>query len=63
MPVPTVKVILKGEDWTFTKKYIIYDEIIMHEDTDKLAACIKDARECLKISADDCEIKSSMLVR
>ncbi len=62
MPVPTVTVILKGEDWRFSRKFLIYDQVVLDEDSDQIAKCIADAKDCLKISADDCEIKTTMII-
>lgn len=63
MSAKVIKVILKGEDWTFNKKYLIYDEVILDEEADKVKECIKDAQDCLKITADDAEVKTSLVIR
>lgn len=63
MAAKVLKVSLKGEDWTFTKKFLIYDELILDEEAEEVRACIIDAKECLKITPDDAEVKCSLVIR
>ena len=63
MSAKILKVILKGEDWCFTKKYLIYEEVVLDETSDLVRKCMTDARECLKITPDDEEIKTSLVLK
>jgi hypothetical protein len=63
MSAKVLKVILKGEDWTFAKKYLLYDEVILNENSERVQECIQDARECLKVTAEDAEVKASLVLR
>lgn len=63
MSAKVLKVILKGDDWTFSRKYLVYDEIKLDREDPKVGECIKDARECLKVTPEDEEVKCSMVNR
>lgn len=63
MSAKVLKVILKGEDWSFVKKYLIYEEVVLDEGSEHVKRCIDDARDCLKITPDDAEVKSSLVLR
>lgn len=63
MTQSVLKVILKGDDWTFTKKYLMYESYALDEDDQYVKPCIDDAKECLKVMATDAEIKSCKVLR
>jgi hypothetical protein len=63
MSCVVLKIVLKGEDWSFNKKYLIYDEITLTEDHPQVKSCIADAQSCLKLTADDAEIKTSLVIK
>lgn len=58
-----LSVILKGEDWTFRKKYQLYDEYKNDETDPVVAQCIKDAEDFVKGTADDVEFKTSKVLK
>lgn len=55
-------VILKGEDWTFKKKFLVYEPFKNDEDDELVKRCIDDAKDCLKITAEDAEFKTSKII-
>ncbi len=59
--VKVLKVILKGDDWTFSHKYLIYDEIKLEREDPVVRGCIQDARSRLKMEPDEEEVKCTML--
>jgi len=56
-------VICKGEDWTFRKKFNLYDEYKNDENDPVVAECIKAATDCVKDTPDDVEFKTSKVVQ
>jgi hypothetical protein len=63
MSASVLKVILKGDDWTFTKKYLMYENYALDEEDEHVKPCLEDAKNCLKIFATDAEIKGGKLIR
>ena len=63
MALKTLKVVFKGEDWTFTKKYLVYEDVALDESSDQVIKCIQDAKECLNLTPDDAEVKGSLVIR
>jgi len=63
MTQSVLKVVLKGEDWTFTKKYLMYEPYKNDEDDEVVKRCLDDARDCLKVTPEDAEFKTSKVVR
>lgn len=59
----TLKVVLKGEDWGFYKKYLVYEAVTLNEECETVQKCLDDAKDCLKVTADDAEFKISQVVR
>lgn len=59
----TLKVVLKGEDWGFYKKFLVYEPVTLNEECESAAKCLEDALSCLKITPDDVEFKVSQVVR
>lgn len=56
-------VICKGEDWTFRKKYNLYDEYKNDETDPVVSECIKDATDFVKATPDDVEFKTSKVLK
>ena len=56
-------VICKGEDWSFRKKYNLYDEYKNDETDPVVAQCIKDATDFVKATPDDVEFKTSKVLK
>lgn len=56
-------VILQGPDWTFKKKYLMYEPYTNDEEDEVVKKCISDAKECLKITPEDAEFKTSKVIR
>jgi len=61
MIAKTLKVIAKGEDWTFARKYLVYGDVMIDDKDPEVIKCIEDATQCLKVTADDIEVKCSMI--
>lgn len=59
----TLKVILKGDDWTYSQKFLVYDEFKLEREDPVVYNCIKLARECLKVDPEDEEVKCSMVCK
>lgn len=60
----TLTVILKGEDWTFRKKYLVYETVTLDdEECEIVKQCKKDAEDHLKVTASDLEYKTSQVVK
>ena len=57
----TLKVILKGDDWTFSHKFLVYGEVKLEREDETVATCIQDARKCLTVTPEDEEVKCSMV--
>lgn len=56
-----VKIILKGDDWTFTHKYLVYDQFKVEREDPVIQECIQNARGCLSMQPNDEEIRCSMV--
>jgi len=63
MAATTLKVILKGEDWTFTKKFLIYEKVILDDYDPVVADCIQATKNLLNVPAEDAEVKSSLVLK
>lgn len=59
----TLTVILKGEDWTFRKKYLVYETVTLDDDCEVVQKCKKDAEDHLKVTPEDLEYKTSQVVK
>ena len=56
-------VILKGEDWSYRKKFNLYDDYKNDENDPVVNECIKTAQNAVKDTADDVEFKTSKVIR
>lgn len=63
MSQSVLKVVLKGEDWTFTRKYLMYETYNLDENDPHVKTCLDDARECLKLIPDDEVFNIAKVVR
>jgi hypothetical protein len=70
MGVKVVKVILKGggesDDWTFTKKYLIYDKLLLDEEDKECKECLDDAKNHLNplvATIEKVELRPSMIIQ
>ncbi len=59
--VKVLKVILKGDDWTFSNKYLVYDEIKLEREDPVVMECIQDARNHLQAEPEEEEVKFTMI--
>lgn len=54
---------LKGEDSTYKKKFLLYDEFIMKYDDPTIIDCIKQAKDDARIEVDDIKIRTNLQVQ
>ena len=57
----TLKVILKGDDWTFSHKFLVYGDIKLEREDPVVQECIVNATKCLTVTAEDEEVRCSMI--
>jgi hypothetical protein len=63
MGTTELKVLFKGEDWTFNKKFLVYEDFSLKDEDPKVQECIKDAQDCVKLTPDDVSFKITKVVR
>lgn len=54
---------LKGEDSTYKKKFLLYDDFMMKYDDPKILECIKQAQDEARIEVDDIKIRANLQVQ
>jgi len=63
MTAVEMKVIFKGEDWTFSKKFLVYDALSLDEDDKQVKECIQDAEGCVCLTPSDVSLKISKVIQ
>jgi len=63
MSAKIVRVICKGEDCNFSKKYLIYNDFTLEHSDPVIKECIDDSRKCLNFIPEDVEVKCSMVTK
>lgn len=63
MSATELKVVFKGEDWTFNKKFLVYEEFTLSDQDPKVQECIKDAQDCIKLTPDDVSFRITKVIQ
>ena len=63
MSVAELKVVLKGEDWTYTQKFLIYEEFSLSEEDPFVGKCIKEATNSVKLTPEDISFKINKVIQ
>ena len=56
-------VILKGEDWSYRKKFNLYEDYKNDEHDPIVSECIQKAQATVKDTPEDIEFKTSKVIR
>lgn len=63
MNATELKVVFKGEDWTFNKKFLVYEEFTLKDQDPKVQECIKDAQDCIKLTPEDVSFRITKVLQ
>ena len=58
----TLTVILKGEDKTYREKFLIYDTVVLDEESTIIKDCIVTAKKNFRDPIEEVQVKASMVV-
>ena len=61
MSAKVLKVILKGDEWTFSTKYLVYNEFQLDNSDPVVQEHIADAKAKLTVIPEDVEVRCTMV--